>query len=340
MRDIINLYSYLRNNNLMSNQHITDILNILANFSIHKANKNLNIDHIPNNAWSPDRIEVLASMDAWTNDMSNRGSSPRESLVGKNFEHLRRLRTMYGNLQYKDIFHLSKLASSNKGSWAHNFIALLERRLDVVLWRALWANSPKQARSLIKSGHVKVNGKVCTQSSFSVNPGDFISLGLNVRKLYQQRLIDNWSHIPVYQFNDAQTSNQNEKATSVLDIMERALFHGNLVDMCNLNSGSLGYISSTSSKVRSNKPFTNIEKAAKIVLYSINDDVNLNKYIWDCVSRGVSLDYSDKNASIFPCIMPHIEVNYSNMSLIYLYTPQRVLWTSLIDLESLHNHLV
>ncbi len=324
----------------MSIQHINDILNTLARFSIKNANKNLNIDHIPNTAWLPDRIEVLASMDAWTNDMSNRGSAPRESLVGKVFEYLRRLRTMYGNLQYKEIYHLSKSASSIKGSWAHNFIALLERRLDVVLWRALWANSPKQARSMIKSGHIKVNGKVCTQSSFSVNPDDVISLGLNVRKLYQQRMIDNWSHIPVYKFEDVTMSNKTGKATSVLDIMERALFHGSLVDMNKLDSGSLGYINSTASKVRSNKPFTDVEKAAQIALYSINDDVSLNKHIWNSVSRGVYLDYSDKNASIFPCIMPHIEVNYSNMSLVYLYTPQKVLWTSLIDLESLHNHLV
>jgi len=324
----------------MSTQHINDILNTLAHFSIKTANKNLNIDHIPNSAWSSDRIEVLASMDAWTNDMSTRGSNPRESLVGKNFEHLRRLRTMYGNLQYKEIFHLSKLAASIKGSWAHNFIALLERRLDVVIWRALWANSPKQARSMIKSGHIQVNGKVCTQSSFSVNPGDVINLGLNVRELYQQRMIDNWSHIPVYKFEDLQISNKTEKSISVVDIMERALFHGNLVDMCKLNFGSLGYISSTPSKVRSNKPFTGIERAAQISLYSINDDVNLNKHIWNCVSRGVYLEYSDKNASIFPCIMPHIEVSYNNMSLVYLYTPQRVLWTSLIDLESLQNQLV
>ena len=339
MRDIINLYSSVRNNNLMSIQHINDILNTLANFSDKKANKNLNIAHLPNNAWSPDLIELLASMDAWTNDMSSRGSNPRESIVGKNFEHLRRLRAMYGNLQFTEIYHLSKLASSIKGSWARNFIALLERRLDIVIWRALWANSPKQARSIIKSGHIKVNGKVCTQNSFSVNPGDIISVNQNIRKFYQQRLVDSWSHIPAYKTEDLKNNN-SERSVSTLDIMERALFHGHLIDACELNSGSLGYMSSTSSKVRTSKQLHCISKVAQVVLQSINNDVKLNKHIWNCVSRGVYLDYSDKNALIFPCIMPHIEVNYNNMSLVYLYTPQRVLWTSLIDLESLQNHLV
>lgn len=323
----------------MSIQHINDILKTLATFSNKNSSKDLNIENIPNNAWSADRIELLASMDAWTNDMSNRGSNPRESIVGKNFEHLRRLRTMYGNLQYTEIFHLSKLASNIKGSWSHNFIALLERRLDVVIWRALWANSPKQARAMIKSGHIKVNGKVCTQSSFSVNPGDIISLGTNVRELYQKRLTDSWSHIPAYKIEDTRIS-KNDKITSILDIMQRALYHGRLIDTIELDSGSLGYISSTVPKIRGAKSLNGISETAQIVLNSINDDVVLNNYIWNCVLRGVYFDYSEKNSMIFPCIMPHIEVNYSNMSLVYLYTPQRVLWTSLIDLESLQNHLV
>lgn len=339
MRDIIRLYCSIRKNNLMSIHHTNDILNALADVSSKHDYKNLNISHIPNNAWSQDNVEVLASMDSWTNDMSNRGSNPRESIVGKNFEHLRRLRTMYGGLQYKEIVHLSKLASSIKGSWVHNFIALLERRLDVIIWRALWANSPKQARAMIKSGHIQVNGKVCTQSSFSINPGDFISLGKNVRELYQQRLIHSWAHIPAYRIEDFQVS-KSEKPISVLDIMQRAICHGRLVDTDELKTGSLGYISSSTSKIRGLKSLNGIKQTAQFVLSSINNDVELNQHIWNCVSRGIYLDYSNKNAVIFPCIMPHIEVNYNNMSLIYLYTPQRVLWTSLIDLELLQSQLI
>lgn len=339
MRDIIRLYYSIRNNNHMSLHHINDILNTLANISEENNYKNLNINHIPNTAWSQDHIEVLASMDSWANDMGNRGSNPRESVVGKIFEHLRRLRTIYGGLQFNEILHLSKLAASIKGSWVHNFIALLERRLDVVLWRVLWANSPKQARSMIKSGHVKINGKICTQSSFFVKPGDIVSLGQNVYDLYQQRMLNSWNHLSPYRIDDFQTPKSYEP-TSIVDIMQRALCHGRLIDSIPSNLGSLGYISSATSKVRGVKPLTGIQQTAQIVLSSINNDEDLNKYIWNCVSRGVYLESSNKESVIFPCIMPHIEVNYSNMSLVYLYTPQRVLWTSLIDLELLQNHLV
>ena len=77
---------------------------------------------------------------------------------------------------------------------------------------------------MIKSGHIQVNGKVCTQSSFSVNPGDVISLGLNVRELYQQRLIDIVGLISQHTaFEDLQVSNKTEKPISVVDIMQRAI---------------------------------------------------------------------------------------------------------------------
>jgi ribosomal protein S4 len=340
MRDITNLYYPIRNNNLMSTQHINDILNILSTSANNKGCKNLNITHIPNNAWSPDRVELLASMNSWTTDMSNRGSNSRDSIVGQNFEHLRRLRLMYGGLQYKDILHLSKKSSQTKGLWSHNLIALLERRLDVVIWRALWANSPKQARSIIKSGYITVNGKVCTQSSFSVNPGDLVSISYKVRKIYQQKLIDSWSHIPPYRIEDFNIT-KNATSTSVIDIMQRALYHGRVVDTNELNLGSLGYINYSPSKSHGAKSLlTGISQTAQNVLLSINNDKEFNKVIWSCVLRGVYLEYEDKNSTIFPCIMPHIEVNYNNMSLVYLYTPQRVLWTSLIDLEALQNYLV
>jgi len=316
-------------------QNITNILTSLTSFLDQSKYKNLNISHIPNIAWSQDQVEILASIDTWTTDMGNRGSNPRESIVGKNFEHLRRLRYMYGGLKYSEILHLSKVAKTIKGSWAHNFIALLERRLDVVVWRALWANSPKQARLIIKSGHITVNGKVCKQSSYAINPGDLVCLKKEVRAIYQHRLIENWSHIPTYRIANMPMST-NEKSISVLDIMQRALCHGKLIDN---NEMQLGYVNMVTPKTRNMKSLTGVNKTAEDVLSFLNNNKELNKNIWTCVLRGVSLEYSDKTSNIFPCIMPHIEVNYINMSLIYLYTPQRVLWTSLIDLESLQTHL-
>jgi len=41
----------------------------------------------------------------------------------------------------------------------------LERRLDTAIFRALFANSTRQARQFVGHGHVKVNGKVVSSDA-------------------------------------------------------------------------------------------------------------------------------------------------------------------------------
>lgn len=50
--------------------------------------------------------------------------------------------------------------------------ATLEKRLEVALFRAMFASSVRQAREFIKNGHVKVNGVVVKHSSFPLKSGD------------------------------------------------------------------------------------------------------------------------------------------------------------------------
>jgi len=57
----------------------------------------------------------------------------------------------------------------------HTFWAL-ERRLDMAIFRALFAHSVRTARWLISRGHVKVNGKKMLHPSYLLNPGDMFSV--------------------------------------------------------------------------------------------------------------------------------------------------------------------
>jgi ribosomal protein S4 len=50
--------------------------------------------------------------------------------------------------------------------WA-GFYMNVERRLDTVIFRSLFASSIEQARQLIKHGHVDVNGMKVIQTTFS-----------------------------------------------------------------------------------------------------------------------------------------------------------------------------
>jgi small subunit ribosomal protein S4 len=55
-------------------------------------------------------------------------------------------------------------------------IALLERRLDTVIYRAKFVPTVFAARQFISHGHIRVNGKRVTIASFRVRVGDVIEV--------------------------------------------------------------------------------------------------------------------------------------------------------------------
>ncbi len=67
-------------------------------------------------------------------------------------------------------------AARIKGVTGENLIRLLEARLDNAIYRLGIAPSRPAARQLVSHKHVTVNGEVVNVPSFSLQPGDVISL--------------------------------------------------------------------------------------------------------------------------------------------------------------------
>ena len=67
-------------------------------------------------------------------------------------------------------------AARLKGVTGENLIRLLEARLDNAIYRLGIAPSRPAARQLVSHKHVTVNGEVVNVPSFSLKPGDVISL--------------------------------------------------------------------------------------------------------------------------------------------------------------------
>lgn len=86
-----------------------------------------------------------------------------------------KLRRIYGLLE-KQFSNSFKVAERTKGMTGENLLALLERRLDNVVFRMGFASSRNQARQLVSHHHVTVNGKPVNVPSFVVNPGDKVAL--------------------------------------------------------------------------------------------------------------------------------------------------------------------
>ena len=67
-----------------------------------------------------------------------------------------------------------KRAERQKGVVGENFLVLLERRLDNVVYRLGFANSRREARQLVTHNHYTLNGHKANIPSMLIKPGDII----------------------------------------------------------------------------------------------------------------------------------------------------------------------
>jgi small subunit ribosomal protein S4 len=93
--------------------------------------------------------------------------------------HLKAKQTVkshYGRITEKQFKNLFKSAAKMKGNTAENFAGLLERRLDIIIYRMNFAPSIFAARQMVSHGHVRLNGKKANIPSIKVKIGDIIEM--------------------------------------------------------------------------------------------------------------------------------------------------------------------
>ena len=94
-----------------------------------------------------------------------------------------KLKGYYGNLNERQLRNCYKEAIRQKGDSGENLIALLERRLDTIVYRSKFVPTVFAARQFINHGHVKVNGKRVNISSYRVTEGDVIEVKDNSKEM-------------------------------------------------------------------------------------------------------------------------------------------------------------
>ncbi len=94
---------------------------------------------------------------------------------GMQLREKQKARRIYGVME-KQFRRYFKEASRRKGLTGETLLAILETRLDNVVFRLGFADSRSQARQLVCHGHFDVNGRKTDIPSFIVTPGDIISV--------------------------------------------------------------------------------------------------------------------------------------------------------------------
>jgi small subunit ribosomal protein S4 len=78
--------------------------------------------------------------------------------------------------------HYYEKAATSTGVTGELLLQQLERRLDNVAYRLGYATSRRQARQIVRHGHVEVNGRKVNIPSFQVSVGDVVKIRPNASK--------------------------------------------------------------------------------------------------------------------------------------------------------------
>jgi small subunit ribosomal protein S4 len=94
-----------------------------------------------------------------------------------------RLKGYYGNIGERQFRRIYEEARRRKGDTGEHLVGLLERRLDAIVYRAKFAPTVFAARQLVNHGHIKVNGRRVTISSFRAKDNDVVEVKEKSREL-------------------------------------------------------------------------------------------------------------------------------------------------------------
>lgn len=103
------------------------------------------------------------------------------SEFGQQLKEKQKAKAIYGLLE-KQFKNTVNLVQKKKGETGELLIALLETRLDNIVYRLGFAKTRFMARQLVSHRHILVNGEILNIPSYQVKKDDVISLNTSVQK--------------------------------------------------------------------------------------------------------------------------------------------------------------
>ena len=107
----------------------------------------------------------------------------KQSDYGLQLQAKQKLKGYYGNISERQFRRYYIEANLRKGDTSENLLALLERRLDAVVYRMKLVPTVFASRQFINHGHILVNSKRVNIPSYKVKDGDVIEVKEKSRDL-------------------------------------------------------------------------------------------------------------------------------------------------------------
>ncbi len=133
------------------------------------------------------------------------------SEYGLQLKEKQKAKFIYGVMEKQFRGYYEK-AKKMQGVTGENLLKLLERRIDNVIFRLGLAATRRQARQVVRHGHITVNGKRLDIPSALVYEGDVIAVSEKSRSnAFFKALTENYSALSVPAWLEADASNLSGK---------------------------------------------------------------------------------------------------------------------------------
>ena len=106
----------------------------------------------------------------------------KESEYGMQLREKQKAKFIYG-VQEKQFRGYFRRAKSQSGITGENLMAILESRLDNIVFRLGFARTRREARQTVTHGHITVHGNRVDIPSYRVRPGDLIAVAPKAKEL-------------------------------------------------------------------------------------------------------------------------------------------------------------
>ncbi len=121
---------------------------------------------------------------------TNARAGKKVSEYGTQLREKQKAKFIYGVLEKPFRNNFEKAKKMKLGTTGENLMILLETRLDNVVFRLGFARTRVEARQIVDHKHILVNGKCVNIPSYTVKPGDVISVNERAKNKAGQRFKD------------------------------------------------------------------------------------------------------------------------------------------------------
>ena len=121
---------------------------------------------------------------------TNARAGKKVSEYGTQLREKQKAKFIYGVLEKPFRNNFEEAKKMKLGTTGENLMILLETRLDNVVFRLGFARTRVEARQIVDHKHILVNGKCVNIPSYTVKPGDVISVNERAKNKAGQRFKD------------------------------------------------------------------------------------------------------------------------------------------------------